>query len=389
MDAMQGVLGNGFEVKVHNAGLSLLIMIFQSALRQELARQFLATTIVLVTIVLTVMLIRTLGQASRGQIAAAEVGLVLGFSLLANVPVLLVMSLFIASVSTLSRHYADSEMVIWFSSGQSLSTFLKPLLMFALPYLLLCMVMMLFVWPWCNQQVSEIKQRFEQRGDLQRVSPGEFQESSNGKRVFFVDKGSSQNQGQQVFISTLENGRQTFTTAQSGVLNLVGEDRVLSLNQGQRLDIDQQSKEFRLSEFRQYDVVVGQSSVNFETRQPNAIPSLELIQQRTPKHLGELSWRLGLFFTGLNLMLLSLLLTGGSQRRNRNTPLVLSLLAFIAYFNFLNLGQAWIAVERLSILHWMLLFHGGSFAVLFMLLWAKNRQWRLIPPLKRSLEASA
>jgi lipopolysaccharide export system permease protein len=305
------------------------------------------------------------------------------------VPVLLVMSLFISSVSTLSRAYADSEMVIWFSSGQSLSTFLRPVLAFALPYLLLCVAMMLFVWPWCNQQVSEIKQRFEQRGDLQRVSPGEFQESSNGKRVFFVDKGSNQSLGQQVFISTLENSRQTFTTAQSGVLNLVGEDRVLSLNRGQRLDIDLQSQEFRLSEFKQYDVVVGQSSVNFETRQPNAIPSLELIQQRSPRNLGELSWRLGLFFTGINLLLMSLLLTGGSQRRNRNTPLVLSLLAFIAYFNFLNLGQAWIAVERTTLPHWMLLFHGGSFAVLFMLLWAKNRQWRLLPARQRSAGARA
>lgn len=352
-------------------------MIFQTSFRQELARQFLATTVVLVTIVMTIMLIRTLGQASRGQIAASEVGLVLGFSLLANVPVLLVMSLFISCVSVLSRAHADSEVVIWLTSGQSLVQFIRPMLTFALPHLVLCLAMMLVVWPWCNQQISEIKQRFEQRGDLQRVSPGEFQESANGQRVFFVDKASSLQSGQQVFISTRENSRQTFTTAQSGSLSLVGEERVLSLFKGQRLDIDLNSLEFRLSEFKRYDVVVGQSSVNFELRQPNAIPTLDLLRLPIPKHLGELSWRLGLFFTGINLVLLSLLLTGGQQRRNRNAPLVMSLLAFIAYFNFLNLGQAWIAVERYRFLEWMLIFHLGSFAALLVLLWGKNRQWRL------------
>lgn len=352
-------------------------MIFQTSFRQELARQFIATTVVLVTIVMTIMLIRTLGQASRGQIAAAEVGLVLGFSLLANVPVLLVMSLFISCVSVLSRAHADSEVIIWLTSGQSLSHFFRPLITFALPYLVLCLAMMLVVWPWCNQQISEIKQRFEQRGDLQRVSPGEFQESANGQRVFFVDKASNQHSGQQVFISTRENNRQTFTTAQSGSLGLVEDERVLSLFNGQRLDIDVSSKEFRLSEFKRYDVVVGQSSVNFEIRQPNAIPTLDLLTQPTTKHLGELSWRVGLFFTGINLVLMSLLLTGGQQRRNRNAPLILSLLAFITYFNFLNLGQAWIAVERFRFIDWMLTFHLGSFVILLALLWGKNRQWRL------------
>ncbi len=354
-------------------------MLFQTALRKELSRQFLATTVVLVTIVLTIMLIRTLGQASRGQVAPSEVGLVLGFSLLANVPVLLIMSLFIATVSVLSRQYAESEMAIWFSSGQGLSQFVKPVFRFAWPYLLLCLGMMVVVWPWSNQQVSELRQRFEQRGDLQRVSPGEFQESANGKRVFFVDKNSNTLQGQQIFVATLDPKRQTFTSARSGHLSVQDQQRLLTLENGQRLDVDLDTQDFRLSQFKSYDVLVGETQIQLNQLPLNATPTLNLLAAPEPRLQGELSWRVGLGLTGVNLLLLALLLTGGSHRRNRNLPLVLALLAFVSFFNFLNLGQAWIAVSRIGMVEWMLLFHGGTFVALSLLLWGKHRQWRLLP----------
>ena len=52
--------------------------------------------------------------------------------------------------------------------------------------MLVVSLLVLVVWPWSNQQISELKERFERRGDLERVSPGQFQESASGLRVFFV-----------------------------------------------------------------------------------------------------------------------------------------------------------------------------------------------------------
>lgn len=95
-------------------------MLFHSSLRKDLARNFGATLVVLVTIVITIILIRTLGQASRGSVNPSEVLLVMGFSVLSQLTTIITLSLFIAVVATLSRMYGDSEMVIWFSSGQGL-----------------------------------------------------------------------------------------------------------------------------------------------------------------------------------------------------------------------------------------------------------------------------
>ena len=89
-------------------------MLFDSSIRKELARSFGATLVVLVTVVMTMMLIRTLGQASRGNVNPSDVIMVMGFTVLGQLPTILGLSLFVSVVGSLSRMYRDSEMVIWF-----------------------------------------------------------------------------------------------------------------------------------------------------------------------------------------------------------------------------------------------------------------------------------
>ena len=101
-------------------------MLFQSSIRKELARSFGATLVVLITIVMTIVLIRTLGQASRGFISPQDVMLFMAYSALGRLPTILTLSLFISLISTLSRMYRDSEMVIWFTSGRGVMTLLGP-----------------------------------------------------------------------------------------------------------------------------------------------------------------------------------------------------------------------------------------------------------------------
>ena len=137
----------------------------------------------------------------------------MGFSVLSQLTTIITLSLFITVVATLSRMYSDSEMVIWFSSGQGLAYFVKPLLRFAWPIFLIIVLLALFAWPWSNLQIQELQNRYEQRNDLERVAPGQFQESPGGKRVFFIDKDSPNNQtGRHVFVSSIEGAVETITT---------------------------------------------------------------------------------------------------------------------------------------------------------------------------------
>lgn len=260
-------------------------MLFHSSLRKELARSFGATLIVLVTVVMTMTLIRTLGQASRGSFNPSDVMLVMGYNVLAFLPNIMTMGLFVATVSTLTRLYRDSEMVIWFNSGIGLAQVLRPVLRFAWPVLLAIAGLALFVLPWSNQQIEDMKSHYEQRGDLERVQPGQFQESANGSKVFFVEKNQLGDQAaaSNVFMASNEGGKETITTARSGRLEQVGDDRFVVLNNGQRLESQTDSGSLRVMAFGSYRILAEQGVLGATPEVPlNTVPTLDLLREPSP-----------------------------------------------------------------------------------------------------------
>ena len=138
--------------------------IFQKSIHKELLRNFGGSTVILFTIVMTIMLIRILGQASKGQADPSEVILLIALNGIGNAAPILTLSMFVSIVYTFSRMYLDSEMIIWFSSGLSLSKFLKPLWQFCWPVILVIALLAVFAWPWSNTQTQYLKDRFEKFG---------------------------------------------------------------------------------------------------------------------------------------------------------------------------------------------------------------------------------
>lgn len=336
-------------------------MLFHSSIRKELARSFGATLIVLATVVMTMTLIRTLGQASRGSFNPSDVMLVMGYTVLAYMPTILTMSLFISIIATLSRMYRDSEMVIWFASGRGLAAVLRPLLRFAWPVLLVVMALALLVLPWSNQKIENMKGQYEKRGDLDRIQPGQFQESAGGKRVFFVEKDATGKQsGSNVFIATTEYGKETVTSARSGRIQSLGENRFLMLSNGQRLESVIGKSELKISEFEEYGTKVGVDVLSGNDYVPvNTRPTYELLKNPTPPNLAEMSWRIGLVLAAVNFVIIGLAVSSVNPRVGRSVNQVFALFAFVIYYNLLNLGQSWIASGKFTFSGFMLALHGS------------------------------
>ncbi len=366
-------------------------MLFDSSLRKELGRSFGATLVVLVTIVMTVMLIRTLGQASIGRVNPSEVLLVMGFTVLGHLPTILTLSLFIAITATLTRMYAASEMVVWFASGQGLLTFLKPVLRFAWPVLLAVAVLALLVWPWSNQQIRELRDRYQARGDIERVAPGRFIESAGGQRVFFIDKDTADAQtGHNIFITTTERGKETVTSAQSGRLDTLNGERFIILENGHRLETDLQTGETRISQFAEYGNRVSQRMAGPAAADaPSMKPTPALLREPTPRHLGELSWRLGLALAALNCVIFALAATRVNPRVGRSAGLVYALFAFVTYYNLINFGENWIGRERIGFVPYVVVLHGGIFVLAMGWLLARQNDWLSRWRLRRSRNGGA
>ena len=349
-------------------------MLFDSTLRRELARSFSATLVVVLTIVLTLFLIRTLGQAAGGRIAPQDVVLFLGYLALGQLPTMLALSLFVSVVATLGRMYRDHEMTIWFCSGASLSRFVGPVFAMAWPLLLTVGVLALFVWPWVNQRSMELRDRYEQRSDLSRVAPGQFQSSSDGRRIFFIERDNQDGRnGSNVFILTDDGTTESVTTSRRGRIEIEGTDRYLVLEQGQRNQENLKTGERSISRFEAYRVLAGEGVLrNPDTLPPKAQTTWSLLTNPTSLHQGELVWRLGLFFAAVNMLLLGTALSAINPRRASSWNLLLALLTFIVYYNLINLSNAWVASGKLGAGAALLTTHGGALLMALLLLWWRD-----------------
>ncbi len=354
-------------------------MLFDSTLRRDLARTFGATLVVILTIVLTMMLIRTLGMAAGGKAAPQDVVLLLGYTALAHLPTMLALSMFVAIMGTLGRMYRDSEMAIWFASGVSLWRFIRPVLRTTWPVLLVVLLMSLFVWPWVNERSAVLKDQFERRSNLSRVTPGKFEASADGSRVFFIERSSPDGtDGRNVFIYGRLKGSESVTTSRSGRVDVENDNRYLRLGDGQRNEVDTKSAERTLSRFDRYDVIIGDRLASpTDELPPKARSTMTLVSKPTPEHLGELTWRMGLILAAANMVLLAIGLAAINPRRANNWNLMFALLTFIVYYNLISLSRAWVSNGKMGMGSALLLTHGAALLLAVYLIWRQESSKRL------------
>jgi lipopolysaccharide export system permease protein len=282
--------------------------------------------------------------------------------------------------------YRDSEMVIWFSAGRGLSAFVRPLFGFAWPVLVVITVLALLVWPWSNSQIEAMKETYTRRGDLERVAPGEFQESASGRRVFFLDKDTPDNKsGKNIFISSIDHGKETVTSARSGQVETIGDEQYLLLSNGQRLEQSLKGNDgIRISEFELHGTRVTNNALTGLEEGPSKTRStLTLLKQPTRTNQGELAWRLGLAFAAVNFVLLAVTVSSVNPRVGRSGNLLFALFAFVVYYNLLNFSQSWIAGGRTGFFGLFVLLHGGTFLAATLWLAKQHNNWGLAPLMRR------
>lgn len=378
-------------------------MLFDSSIRRELTRTFSATLFVLLIIVLTMMLIKSLNIANKGQVNPSEVTLVMGYMSLAYLPSILSLSLFISIVYTLSRMYRDSEMDIWFAAGQGLVRFIKPTLQFALPVVVVITVLSLVGWPWANAQSEQLVKSYQNRGDIERIAPGRFQESQNGSRVFYIDNNDKASAAEGVsnasrlFVFAQEPNKDIVISAATGRVEIRGDHRYAILNNGQATEIHP-DRSLNISNFQEYGARIGNKPVDVTSTnlrdpstlaqiRPRTVSTQDLLSISDPRFQGELGWRLGLALSSLNFVLLALAATRVNPRSGRSGSLIVALLLFAAYFNLLNFGQNWVASGKTSLLQMLMALHGGVFILCTLWLYKRHFNWSWGSWLRRTRSA--
>jgi lipopolysaccharide export system permease protein len=348
-------------------------MIFHKALLRELTLTALGTFVVLLGIVLATQLVRLLALAAGGAITSASVLALLGFVAIGYLPTLLSLTLFIAVLLTLSRAYRDSEMVVWFSGGLSLARWIRPVLLFALPLVLVIAGVAFILGPWAAGKAEVLRKMLDSRDDVSAVIPGVFRESRQADRVYFVEAVSgTTNRVANVFVSSTQNSKTAVTVAREGLQETAPNgDRFLVLLNGYRYEGEPGQADFKTYEFERYTVRIEAREVA-RAQGTKVLNTADLFQSAVPAHRGELSWRIGLPVSALLLSLLAIPLSFVNPRAGRSVNLIVAVLVYMTYVNVLSIIQVNIAQSRLHLAPGILIVHAVVALILLALFYRRQ-----------------
>jgi lipopolysaccharide export system permease protein len=311
----------------------------------------------LVVVWLSVLLVRLLGEAAGGSIGPDVVLGLAAFSTITALPTILSVALFIAVLTTVTRNYRESEMVVWFASGLSLADWLRPVMRVAIPVAVLVAVLTLVASPWSYRQIGEYRQRFEQRSDLSKVTAGQFGESQDGARVFFAEEPTNKaDELGHVFVRAIDpEWLSVLTAASARTETMPNGDRFLVLSAGHRYDLKPGSAEFRMVNFGHYGVRLESKSTEDPAaearaaaeRSSKARSTFQLVQDNTAGAWSQIMWRVSMPLAALILAVMAIPLGAVNPRLGRSGDLLIAGLVALLYMNLINLFRAWISDGRL------------------------------------------
>ena len=339
---------------------------------------------------LSVLLVRLLGEAANGTIGPDVVLGLAAFSSITALPIILAVSLFIAVLTTVTRSFRESEMVVWFASGLSLKDWISPVLRCAVPVAVLIALLTLEASPWAYRQIAEYRQRFEQRSDLSKVTAGQFIESDDGARVFYAD--SPQQDGDElgnVIARVIEPEWLSVVTAESAKLqDEPNGDRFLVLTRGHRYDLKPGQAEFRVVDFENYGIRLesrdsGNTAETIRARAEQQIKARQtslLFGDGNDEALSQIMWRFALPLAALNLALLAIPLGAVNPRMGRSGNILMAGLVGLLYMNLINLSRGWIGHGQLSFELGLWLVHALFLGIMVFMMWRKLRVKAPKPP---------
>ncbi len=330
-------------------------MIFNQALRRELSFTTGGVFLVLVTIMVTTLVIRILGYAANGVVNPEDALVLIALATLGYLAVLLTVSLFVATLIVLVRWYKDSEMIVWFASGISVTNLIRPILQFATPLIIVIALLALFVWPWANRESTLISQRFQQRDDVSMVSAGQFKESAKAERVFFIEElDVNKSEVKNIFVADSKNGRLSIAVSQTGYIqNSAGGEKSIVLHNGRRYEGQPTQPDFRILEFNEYSTKIRSKDALAPAPRDREKTVTELLNDPNPvatnPNRAELLWRIGLPLMALGLVLIAIPLAYVNPRLGNYTAMFYAVLIYLIYSNLLNLTQNFVSQGRVSV----------------------------------------
>ncbi len=336
-------------------------MIYRRALSAELQNNGGGAFTVLFSIVVTIGLVQILNQTAGGKYDSSAILEVVAYSSLINLPPLIALALFLGVFMSLNRYWRDSEMYVWFSAGGcSLLSWVRPVMKFTIPIVILIGICSIAVSPWSRGEMASYSDRFANRDEVSKISSGQFIEVRSGNQIFFIEEVDQDrgNVGRVFMAEPKRNAPQSIVVSDRGHLETrENGDRYIILNEGRRYETNPVTKEVQVTDFAKYEMRLDQSP---QVKQTNfridsmPITKLYVLQMVDKQAKAEFFWRISWPLVAIVLALLAIPLSYNNPRQPKYYGQTAAVLVFILYLNCFSIFKSWIVAGRLNVWQSML-----------------------------------
>ncbi len=347
----------------------------------EMLKSSAATVLILFCILMSNALGRLLADIADGEIPRQALWPVMLSQSVNMLALLLPIGVFLGIIFALGRMYKDHEIVVMNACGIGYREFYLPVALILAPIFLFSVYSSLWLNAQMQRSAQSIIQQQEDLNEFQQIRPGQFNQSSDGEYVFFMESLSADKLALQgVIIGNSAGETMVLETAGSGRQRIDEKtgDLFLVVGPGQRFEGEAGKNNFKLIEFDQHGILIEnkQPAVNkqlsSEEKTLTQLRASPLIEDRV-----ELHWRLAVPVVLLVLGILAVPLSYITPRQGRFGKVAYALLVYIAYLNLLAITRARLESESfpMALNFWWV--HALFLGLALLLLLRRNRSFVL------------
>jgi lipopolysaccharide export system permease protein len=302
---------------------------------RETLKSQLAILFILLLIFFCQKLVRILGAAVDGEIPTNLVLSLLGLGVPEMAQLILPLSLFLGLLMTLGKLYTESEITVMHACGLSKGVLIKAAMVLALFTGIVAAVNVMWAGPWSSRHQDEVLAEAKANPGMAALAQGQFQQASDGNSVLFIESvdGSRFNDVFLAQLRTKGNARPSVVVADSGQLAQRKDgSQVVTLTKGTRFEGTALLRDFRITDFQNYQAIVGHQTVALDPDDTEQMNMRTLLNTDSDRARAELHWRLTLVFTVFMMALMVVPLSVVNPRQGRVLSMLPAMLLYLVFF---------------------------------------------------------
>lgn len=358
-------------------------MIIERYIHREILRYLLWLAGLLFLILMSHRFVDYLADAAAGKLASELIFRMLGLKLLATLPTLLPVSLYLAILLAYSRLLRDSELTIMGAAGLGLRFQLRTALRFTAVFAVPLALIVFFLTPWAEAAIQSLEARAAREADITGLTAGQFREFGKGERIVYIEGLTADGRAMtDVFLQVRKDGKLGVLSSNQARFDYdpqVG-SRYIVFENGHRYVGTPGQLDYEITDYETYAVLLTRSKATPTRLNPEALPTASLLTNLNASKHAELQWRLGVIIGAFLLALMAVMLNRVFVKQKQYMSIFIAMLVYFLYSNLLNISKTMVMREVFPPwlgLWWVHVLMGMAIALLVALPYLRG--WRRQP----------